>query len=403
MTDIPIFIVRNTIPAPSTIRNAIKEVVNRLLYVESLIENVVKIKEGTMKIRIILIMALLLTSGALYAQEDITVVAASSEAAEGLDLTALGELFRNSETIEDFEMTLNDPETGINNLDLNNDGFVDFIRVIDESYGDVHILVLQVPLSEVEFQDVATIEIERVGDEYNMQIHGNEVIYGYDYYVEPVRVHVHLWPIIVWIYRPYYRPYRSAYYWGFYPHWWRPYQPVLFSAYRVRTNRYVRSAPFTYTRVGRVHGVSRVNYRPRSSTLVRKGTVSSSRTGDIEAKRKTTVSPVRKTVTSKKTVSSGPVKVTTKKKGTVSSGNVKKSRTVKTKKVSTPRKTTTRKVTTKPKKTTTTTVKKTPRKKTVKKSTTTKSGKTVTKKKTVSTGKKTTVKKSGNRVSSRKR
>ena len=45
MTDIPIFIVRNTIPAPSTIRNAIKEVVNRLLYVETLIENVVKIKE----------------------------------------------------------------------------------------------------------------------------------------------------------------------------------------------------------------------------------------------------------------------------------------------------------------------------------------------------------------------
>ena len=48
---------------------------------------------------------------------------------DNLDLYAVLSLFQKSKTIEDFEKTLNLKETGINNLDLNLDEKVDFIKV----------------------------------------------------------------------------------------------------------------------------------------------------------------------------------------------------------------------------------------------------------------------------------
>lgn len=206
-------------------------------------------------------------------QQDVAVVAPASEAAEGLDLKAVGELFKDSKNVEEFEKALNDPETGINNLDLDDNGEVDFIRVVEQVSGDTHLLILQVALSKTEFQDVATIEIEKSGDEsYQMQVHGNEVIYGADYYVAPAHIHIHTWPIITWMYRPVYRPYHPRWYFGFYPVWWRPYRPVSVHVYHTRTVRFTGRATFQVTRTSRVRSVSRVNYKPRSSTLVKKRT-----------------------------------------------------------------------------------------------------------------------------------
>src|SRR5215210_5623061 len=133
---------------------------------------------------------IMLISCLVFAQEKITVVAPTSEAAEGLDLNAVAELFKDSKDLEAFEKALNDPEVGINNLDLDENGEVDFIRVVEEIADDTHVIILQVPLGKDEFQDVATIEVEREGnDKYNMQIHGDEVIYGVDYYVAPSDVY----------------------------------------------------------------------------------------------------------------------------------------------------------------------------------------------------------------------
>ena len=205
--------------------------------------------------------------------EKVTIVAPTSEAAEGLDLNAVSELFKDSKNLEEFEKALNDPETGVNNLDLDENGEVDFIRVVEETADDTRVIILQVPLGKDEFQDVATIEVEKSGDEeYNMQIHGNEDIYGVDYYVAPTVVNIHTWPVIVWLYGPVYHPYRSVYYWGYYPRWWRPYHPVTVNVYHTRTVRYRGQATFSVTKTSRVRTVSRVKYNPRSSTLVRKKT-----------------------------------------------------------------------------------------------------------------------------------
>ena len=217
------------------------------------------------------IIALLLFYSLAFAQEDVTIVSQTSEAAEGLDLQAVSELFKESEDLESFEKSLNDPDTGVNNLDLDENGEVDFIRVVEEVADETHVIILQVPLGEDEFQDVATIEIEKTDDEsYNMQVHGNEDLYGADYYVAPTVVRIHTWPIIAQIYAPRYRPYRSRYYWGFYPRWWQPYRPVKVRVYHTRIGKYRTRNTFMVTRTGRVRTVHKVKYTPRGSVRVKK-------------------------------------------------------------------------------------------------------------------------------------
>jgi hypothetical protein len=265
--------------------------------------------------------AISLVSSSVFSQ-DVTVVTPSSEAADGLDLQAVAELFKDAKDLEEFEKSLNDPEIGVNNLDLDDNGDVDFIRVMEEASDDAHVIVLQVPLGKNEFQDVATIEVEKNGEEdYNMQVRGNEVIYGADYYIAPVEVHVHPWPIFGWMFRPAYHPFRSAFYFGFYPRWWHPWHPLAPHVYRTRTVRFTTRATFTVAHTTRVTRVTKVKYTPASSTLVKR------RTRVTPGGDRTTVTAGRKTVTNPKTGKETTVKV---KRTHVEDG--KKTTTVKAKK-----------------------------------------------------------------------
>ncbi len=267
------------------------------------------------------------------AQEDVTIVAPTSDAAEGLDLKAVSELFKDAKNLEEFEKALNDPDGGVNNLDLDDNGEVDFIRVVEESADDTRVIILQAALAKDEFQDVATIEIEKGGDDqYNMQVHGDQVIYGPDYYVAPTHVHVHTWPIITWMYRPVYRPYRSSFYFGYYPRWWRPYRPVTVNVYRGRTVHYSRRTTFSVTRTTRVRSVTKVNYKPRTSTRVVKKTHVTNKPANRRKTTSTTVG-VKKTTnkkTGKTTVKAGK-KTTIQKKGGKKTTTIKGGKTTKSK------------------------------------------------------------------------
>ena len=64
------------------------------------------------------------------------------------------DLFKKSASPEAFEKSLNNEENHINNLDLNGDGEIDYVKVISKQEGDIHIFILQVPVSETEDQDV---------------------------------------------------------------------------------------------------------------------------------------------------------------------------------------------------------------------------------------------------------
>jgi hypothetical protein len=74
----------------------------------------------------------------------------------------------------------------VNNLDLNGDGEVDYVRVAGKRDKDVHVFILQVPVAEKESQDIAVIELEKTGSENAvLQIVGDEDIYGEQVIVEP--------------------------------------------------------------------------------------------------------------------------------------------------------------------------------------------------------------------------
>lgn len=171
---------------------------------------------------------------------------------DNLNLYAVLDLFKASANVEDFEKKLNDPNTKINNLDLNNDGYIDYIRVVDYGKDNLHSLVLQVPVNKGESQDVAVIEIEKTNDGAHIQVVGNEDLYGKDYIVEPqeenreaqipsqnltpqttqvVYVNVWAWPSVAYIYGPGYVYWNSPWYWGYYPGWWHPWRPYGWHAY----------------------------------------------------------------------------------------------------------------------------------------------------------------------------
>ena len=105
---------------------------------------------------------------------------------DGLDLYAVLNIFQQSKTIEDFEKTLNEEKTGINNIDLNLDSKVDFIKVVTKQKDQDFTFILQVDVTEKEVQDVAVIMVSKDKDgKVTMQIVGDPDLYGKDYVVEP--------------------------------------------------------------------------------------------------------------------------------------------------------------------------------------------------------------------------
>ncbi len=74
----------------------------------------------------------------MFAQDVTTVTASSEDISDNLDLEAVASFFGVSKDLEDFEKRLNGPDTQISNLDLNNDGEVDYLRVMETADGNVH-------------------------------------------------------------------------------------------------------------------------------------------------------------------------------------------------------------------------------------------------------------------------
>lgn len=99
-------------------------------------------------------------------------------AAEGLDLAALTALTKEIRSGQEFERRLNE-KGSINNLDLNGDKKVDYLFV--REFGDVNSKIgysLTVEPEKDEVQEVATVTVEKNGNLAEIQVIGNEQIYG---------------------------------------------------------------------------------------------------------------------------------------------------------------------------------------------------------------------------------
>ncbi|SEJ14558.1 hypothetical protein SAMN05216327_106321 [Dyadobacter sp. SG02] len=179
---------------------------------------------------------------------------------DNLNLYAVLKLFQESETLEGFERKLNEEDSEINNLDLNGDNQIDYIRVEDNVEGNLHTISLKVAVSETEDQDVAAFYVEKKDDgEIWIQLVGDEDLYGKDYIIEPNSqsgtvtetpnpgytgnrevqqaavqqnvTYVSNWPVVQFIFVPRYVIWRSPWRWHYYPSYWRPWRPRYWHYY----------------------------------------------------------------------------------------------------------------------------------------------------------------------------
>ena len=238
------------------------------------------------------------TSGASAQQDSIELPG------DNFSLQGALEMFKQASSIEEFEKLINTASKNINNLDLNEDGDVDYIKVIDKTANDMHAFILQVAVSENENQDIAVIELEKTGDTTAvLQIVGDEEIYGDQVIVEAsdegdevggdnssmsygpaanyfevnrMIVNVYYWPSVRFVYRPAYVPWVSPWRWRHYPGYFKPWRPLGWRVFHPRALPYHRHYAVVRThrvvvahRVYAPHRASSVTVRTRT-TLARK-------------------------------------------------------------------------------------------------------------------------------------
>jgi len=108
-------------------------------------------------------------------RNNVTIV---SHASDGLDLKAVTELALKSKNAEDFEKALNTPSNKVNNLDLDENNEIDFIKVTEIYQDNMKGFSLTVELPDEQEQEVCTIQFEKD----RAQTHGNRHMYGNNHY-----------------------------------------------------------------------------------------------------------------------------------------------------------------------------------------------------------------------------
>jgi hypothetical protein len=173
-------------------------------------------------------------------------------ARENLDLQAVGGLLEKADDAEEFEYLLNS-EDGVNNLDLNGDGYADYISVreFDDRYDDQRGFSLFSQFGPDLIQEIAQIIFYRDRDRYNypgsrVLLIGNDQIYGDNYYYE-TDWYDRSYPIVTWMFGDRDNYYRSPYYYGYYPDYYEVYPVVDTPVYITRVREYYYEPVFVRT------------------------------------------------------------------------------------------------------------------------------------------------------------
>lgn len=241
----------------------------------------------------IIAISLLMTIAYSAKSQDVASSKADSTGLPGDNFSLPGalEMFKNAKSLEEFEKFLNQESNNVNNLDLNDDGKIDYVRVVDNSKEGAHAIVLQVPVNKTEYQDIAVIEVEKQGEaKVSVQIVGDEDIYGENIIYEPKNdkeidngstkggpssayygtnlwFNVWYWPCIQFIYGPSYMVWVSPWYWDYYPYWWRPWNPYPWGYYYHHCHHYHNHYHHSYQHYGE-HAYHAYQPHRRSSEYV---------------------------------------------------------------------------------------------------------------------------------------
>ncbi len=200
---------------------------------------------------LVLLVGIMVISIACRTQQPVNVQAANPEISDNLDLEAVATAFGDARDLQEFEKLLNDKDLRISNLDLNEDGYVDYLRVIESTDGNTHLVTIQAALGNHIFQDVASIDVERDNSSSTyVQIIGNPYFYGPNYIINPLYYRTPY--IIDWFWSPFYSPWISPYYWSYYPSYYSPWRPLPVPRYINNVHRSINvKNTYRYTTVRR--------------------------------------------------------------------------------------------------------------------------------------------------------
>lgn len=135
-------------------------------------------------------------------------VSIQSQQVPGFNVQNFSEVVKKTSNPDEIEKAINAPSNVVNNIDLNNDGKVDFLRVNEEAN------TIQVIDNDVDPNvNIATLNVTAQGNnQASMSIQGNPQYCGNDYsyhsnftLTDMLLLHYLLTPHSY--YRPYYRPY----------------------------------------------------------------------------------------------------------------------------------------------------------------------------------------------------
>jgi hypothetical protein len=242
-----------------------------------------------MKSYLLIIIAIVFSTNSLWGQD-------SGKLGEDFDLEALAGVIEKVNSFEELEKAINNSSYEVNNLDLDKNNEVDYIIIQEEADGNTHVAYLRIATSQDEFQEIASIEMEKLSSSTaSYQIVGDATMYGEDYILEPEggivdisrnsepnpsggkggpspyfhpplpAVHV---TIVTGVYSPGYVVYVSPYGFMVVPAYYHPWVPVARSTYRARTVRWHRSAyrRSVHRRSHHAHSMHKKHYNTNKAT-----------------------------------------------------------------------------------------------------------------------------------------
>jgi hypothetical protein len=192
---------------------------------------------------------------------------------DGLDLKLVGQLFQEG-TVKDaegLEKTLN-KEGGINNLDLDANGSVDYINV-SENKSDGASKAKSFDLTtgqDSTMTHIATIEIEKgANDEYTINMAGSENVYGSGHNYNTNFHSTGDMLFYAWLFSPRPHYYHSPYHYGHYPFYYGGSRVVVSNTTYVNrtvTQRTTANKSFTKTKTSSVKSKSQNKGKASKST-----------------------------------------------------------------------------------------------------------------------------------------
>lgn len=167
-------------------------------------------------------------------EPEVSVSTSTAGVPAGLDLKALGSIVQSAPDAKTIEKKVNEPG-GINNLDFNEDGEVDYISV--DEYNKGFAFYTDFPEEEI---PVAEVEVEKESPKQAaVHISGSEYVYGSNPPHYSSRMDMSDLILASWFFSNH-SPYRSSFGYGRYPSYYDPYQTVPHERYTKRVTKTYR-------------------------------------------------------------------------------------------------------------------------------------------------------------------